>query len=119
MLFEHDKVTGNHILQKLMPTGSSKDDFALFVVCWKMAKFGKTPKEIFGLIDKEKKGSIGNAAFLDGVKNTLNLWLSEEECESLMNFLDEDKSGSLEMEEFEQKIQFLNNKVRKQSTWLC
>ena len=46
-LFETDREAGNNILQKLMPSDTGKDEFLLFIVCWKMAKIGKKPREIF------------------------------------------------------------------------
>lgn len=38
------------------------------------------------------------------MKNTLNLWLNQEECKILMELLDKENSGSLLAEEFEESI---------------
>ena len=73
-----------------MPQDQTKNDFALFVVCWKMAKLGKRPKEIFKMFDVDEFGSLKTHEFINGIQNTLNLWLSEDECTSLIAFLDED-----------------------------
>lgn len=84
-----------------------------------MAKIGKKPREIFSIIDKKGQNSLNSEEFIEGIKNTLHLWLSEDECISLLEFLDEDKSGTLEIQEFDEKINSLNMKIRKQDTWMC
>ena len=107
-LLEMDTETGNAILNRLMPRDQSKDEFALYVFCWKMAKKGKRLYDVFQLLDVDESGDIDLHEFVDGVQKTLNLWLTLEECSSLFKFLDGDGSGTLELTEFYEKINILN-----------
>ena len=50
-----------------------RDDFGLCVICWKMAKLGKKPIEIFKMLDEENEGTITREDFIKGVQKTLNL----------------------------------------------
>ena len=56
---------------------------------------------------------------MHGIQHTLKLWLSHDECTSLLHYLDDDKSGTLEVKEFEEKINQQNIKIRKQPAWTC
>ena len=45
---------GGNIMNNMMPQDKTHDDFALFVVCYKMSKIGRQPREIFYILDTEK-----------------------------------------------------------------
>jgi hypothetical protein len=40
-IFKEDRSIGGNIMTKLLPDESTRNDFTLFLVCWKMAKLGK------------------------------------------------------------------------------
>ena len=55
--FSDDVVTRNAIFERLMPRGQTKGDFSLLVICWRMAKLGKRPQDIFKMFSNVE-GSV-------------------------------------------------------------
>jgi Ca2+-binding EF-hand superfamily protein len=78
-IFANDYHSGVLALHLLKPEGISLVDYVLFCVCHKMAKQGNTPEAVFNLIDKDGGGSIDQGEFVQGIKTSLDLWLSEED----------------------------------------
>ena len=69
-------------------------------------------EEVFNMIDTQRKGSIDSKEFVYGIKNQLSLWMNEHDCECLLLFLDKDQQGTLEFEEFDEKINSMNVSIR-------
>ena len=70
----------------------------------KMARTGKSPAQIFSLLDTDGGGSLDHKEFTEGLQKKLNLMFSEEECEELVQFIDADNSGDIDLKEFVSKI---------------
>ena len=83
-----------------MPKDASKDEFSLLVVCWKMSKLGKKPRQIFKMLDSDRGGDIDIQEFIEGMQTKLQLRLSHEDCSSLYKYLDMNRNGVIEPEEF-------------------
>ena len=74
---------------------------------------------MFEMLDIDKEGTIASQEFIDGVQKTLNLWLSIEECNSLLQFLDVDKSGAIELGDFFEKLTSLQQSQGSKERWMC
>ena len=48
----------------------------------------------------------------------MGIWLSEEECQHILEYIDEDKSGEIDAGEFDQKINILLSKKFRKDNWM-
>ena len=53
------------------------------------------------------------------MQSKLGIMFSEYECEEMVKYLDEDGSGSIELNEFIQKLQNLIYKGYPKDKWVC
>ena len=58
----------NGIIMRLNSKEQTQTDFFIYIICLKMQKIGKNPKEIFKMCNKEAE-SLDISTFLNGVKN--------------------------------------------------
>ena len=49
-------------------------------------------KWLFTGIDPEKKGLLTYAEFASGVRDILGVWITEEDCMAICEFIDKDKT---------------------------
>lgn len=103
---------------RLFPDDKSHVDFILFIVAWKMSRTGKHPKEIFEAMDNDGGGSLDRQELVTGLRSTMGIMLNDEEVDILLNYIDEDKTGTIELDEFNDKVSFLNSKHRKKDAWM-
>ena len=69
-----------------------------------MCKIGKTPVEIFNMMDLDGGGCLDHGEFVQGMQQNLGILFTEEECEELVKHLDEDGSETIELSEFISKL---------------
>mmetsp|Transcript_21372 Transcript_21372/g.9868 ORF Transcript_21372/g.9868 Transcript_21372/m.9868 type:complete len:95 (-) Transcript_21372:95-379(-) len=69
-------------------------------------------------MDKSGTGHLNGHDLFRGLIDILDLWFSEEEVGVFTKFLDEDNSGTVEVNEFESKLNLVNSKNRKKDAWL-
>ena len=92
--FDNDKESGELALQLLRPSSVSLAEFVLFKICHKMAKMGLTEEALFSLIDLDGGGTIDKEEFVEGVRSSLDLWITREHVVEVFNTLTE---GQAEM----------------------
>jgi Ca2+-binding EF-hand superfamily protein len=77
--FENDQESGELALELLRPTQVSKVDFLLFRICHKMAALGLSSEDVFAMIDTDAGGTIDENEFVEGIRSSLDLWISTQE----------------------------------------
>lgn len=92
--FDNDKESGELALQLLRPHNVSLAEFVLFKICHKMAKMGLTEEALFSLIDLDGGGTIDKEEFVEGVRSSLDLWITRDHVVEVFNTLTE---GQAEM----------------------
>mmetsp|Transcript_29492 Transcript_29492/g.29221 ORF Transcript_29492/g.29221 Transcript_29492/m.29221 type:complete len:1237 (+) Transcript_29492:328-4038(+) len=102
--FATDKESGTLALELIKPEAVGLDNYVAYMITHKMAKMGKTPEMIFNVLDKDGGGSISTTEFIAGVKQDLDLWISDANIQQLLQSLDKDGSGELEKTEFTGRI---------------
>ena len=83
-------------------------DFSLMKICQKVAKVGKDIKAFYSIMDDDKSGSLDPGEILTGLTEKFNIYYSLEQAENLTDYLDEDGSGDVDLEEFKAKINYEN-----------
>lgn len=83
-------------------------DFSLMKICQKVAKLGKDIKAFYDIMDDDKSGSLDPQEILAGLRDKFNVYFSQEQAEDLCAYLDEDGSGDVDFEEFQDKISYEN-----------
>lgn len=107
-IFLGDKESGTLALELIKPDLVSDVDFVAYKICHKMAKLGKTPEAIFNMLDKDGGGSIDVIEFIEGTKQDLDLWISDEQIKKFMGTLDETGTGEVTKEKFLSRINMRN-----------
>ena len=101
-----NRPAGERILNSLYKSSLDKVQMILMKVCGTMARMGKTSSYIFEVLDLDQGGSIDYHEFVDGIRLSLNIWVSQEEAEELCAYIDSDNSGLVSIEEWNQKVDF-------------
>ena len=83
-------------------------DFSLMKICQKVAKVGKDIKAFYSIMDDDKSGSLDPGEILTGLTEKFNIYYSLEQAKNLTDYLDEDGSGDVDLEEFKAKINYDN-----------
>ncbi|CAG9318928.1 unnamed protein product [Blepharisma stoltei] len=100
LLFEEDPESGTLFFEKICPERVNFNDFIAFLISNKMRKKGKRPEELFHKLDKERTNSISAQIFIDGAKNDLELWISNENIQNFFQQLDSSGNGEVDLNEF-------------------
>jgi hypothetical protein len=97
---------GERIIAHLLPETENRLDLILLKVCGTMARMGKNPRYIFDLLDMDKGGTIDYHEFVDGIRYSLNIWVTQEEAEELCSYIDSNGLGEISYDEWVQKVNF-------------
>lgn len=73
-----------------------------------IAKMGKDVKYLYQILDKDQGGTLDTEEILLGLKEKFNVYFSPEEATEVCNYLDQDGSGDVDFEEFQEKINYNN-----------
>ena len=100
--FDADRQSGMNIMHKLLPPPEdpTREEFLMYYMAAKMSKIGKTPVDIFNAMDEDGGGNLDRTEFVEGMQTKLGIMFSEYECEEMVKYLDEDNSGTIEIDEF-------------------
>ena len=82
-----NREAGERIITHLLPETDNRIDLILLKVCGTMARLGKNPRYIFDLLDADKGGTLDYQEFVDGIRYTLNIWVTQEEAEHLCEYI--------------------------------
>jgi hypothetical protein len=105
-MFEHAQDYGQLLLSLIKPAAIDVSDFIIFKICHKMAKLGLTPESLYDLIDAKKEQSLLREEFIQGVQQTMDLWVDRADLEALFSLIDSNTSETISKEEFVLKINF-------------
>jgi hypothetical protein len=98
---------GERIIALMHPVSEEeKLEITLVKVCGTLARMGKDANYIFDMLDIEGSGTVDYHEFVDGLRLTLDIWVSQDDAEDLCGFIDEDGAGTVSRQEWMQKIDF-------------
>jgi Ca2+-binding EF-hand superfamily protein len=88
------------------PDLENKIDLILLKICGTMARMGKDTDYMFSILDLDKGGTIDYHKFVDGIRLSLNIWVSQEEAEDLASYIDTNAKGQIDYYEWHSKVDF-------------
>lgn len=119
-IFENDKLSRAITISLLKPENVSVNDYLIFRICHKMAKLGKTTEQIFNEWDKDGGGSVDKNELLDGIKGYLDLYMSNNDVETLFKALDPNNEGEIKSSIFSSVINIDRyNEMCKREVYAC
>jgi len=74
--------------------------YSVLKITTKLSRMGKNPHWFFLQLDADKGGTLDCEEIIEGAKNYIGTIFSKDEARSLMDYMDEDKSGDIDQEEF-------------------
>lgn len=102
-----NREAGERIISQLHRDRPDKLELTILKVCGSMARMGKSSDYIFEVLDIDQGGSIDYQTFIDGIRFTLNIWITQEEGEILCAFIDEGQTGLISYIDWYQKVNFV------------
>lgn len=106
-VFEEDREAGTELLRRLRPATVSLSDYILFCICNKMAILSLNSEEVFNKMDLDTSGRMSQREFVSGVQQILELWISENDLETVFKSLAGART-SLSPQEFITSLGFRN-----------
>ena len=94
------------IVFSLHKDSESKLEIGLLKVFGTMAKTGRDAQHFFEVLDINHGGSVDYQEFVDGVRYTLNILVTQEEAEDLCEYIDDGAKGAINVEEWVRKTRF-------------
>jgi hypothetical protein len=89
-----EREAGERIITLFQPdTTHSRLDIVLVKICGTMARMGNDKLYLFQILDLDKGGTLDYHEFVDGIRYSLNIWVSQEEAEDLASFIDVSGTG--------------------------
>jgi hypothetical protein len=84
---------GERIINLFQPEVENRLDIILVKICGTMARMGNDKLYLFQILDLDKGGTLDYHEFVDGIRYSLNIWVSQEEAEDLASFIDVSGTG--------------------------
>ncbi|CDW83979.1 UNKNOWN [Stylonychia lemnae] len=119
VIFKDDKEMLDRFLTNLKPDQIQKMDetnsvdykkkileFCMVKIIYKVSKIGKDIKHIYDVLDQDKSGSLDQKELIGGLRGQLAIFITDEESEELVKYLDSDGSGDIDFKEFSKKVNF-------------
>jgi Ca2+-binding EF-hand superfamily protein len=72
-----------------------------------ISKLGKNVKYMYETLDVNNDGSLSPEEIINGLKVSFNVYFSFKESVNLCDYLDADKSGDIDFDEFSSKINYI------------
>ena len=115
-----DRAVGERILFSMQKDSDRKLEVSLLKACGTLARMNSDPQSVFELLDSNNTGSLDYHEFVDGIRYTLGIWISQEEAEDICAYLDKDSNGNVTIEEWTEKIDFdgFRRKIKEPSAFL-
>lgn len=102
-VFKNHRSAGERILDNLHRDQPDKLELAILKICANLAASGKTDDFIFEVLKSER---LDYQEFIDGVRETLDVWISQEEGEMLCELFDEEHEGTIQKSAWKAKVKF-------------
>jgi len=99
-MFWPDKESGTLALELIKPKAISDQEYLVYRLCHKMTRMGTTPEAIFSYLDKSQAGILDLSRIKEGLKEGLDLWVSDEAVAQLFQDLDKFKNGVVTKSQF-------------------
>lgn len=76
--FDSDRQSGMNIMHKLLPPvgDPTREEFLMYYMAAKMSKIGKTPVNIFNIMDEDGGGNLDHDEFINGMQSKLGIMFS-------------------------------------------
>ena len=104
-VFKKYRAAGERILDTLHRDQPDRLEISLLKVCSSLQKQGKTDDYIFESLTTESAG-LDYQEFIDGIRDTLDIWITQEDAEQLCSLFDEGNSGVITLASWRQKVRF-------------
>mmetsp|Transcript_11993 Transcript_11993/g.11869 ORF Transcript_11993/g.11869 Transcript_11993/m.11869 type:complete len:167 (-) Transcript_11993:288-788(-) len=105
-----DKVNGQFINFKdeelKENSGVEYLDFLLLKIISKVSKLGKDGRYIYDILDRDSSGTLDPDELFDGLNQQFNIYYTPKEISKMVVYLDANKSGDLDYQEFSKKVNF-------------
>jgi hypothetical protein len=92
--------------QSELGSGTTRLDLILIKICGTMVRMGNDKNYIFQILDLDKGGTLDYHEFVDGIRYSLNIWVSQEEAEDLASFIDQSGTGQISIDEWNSRVDF-------------
>jgi chromosome segregation ATPase len=104
----NNRECGERIITAMHKDQIDRVEISILKICGCMARMGKTSDYIFEILNAERRGpGLEYHEFIDGVRYTLNIWVTQEEAEDLCRFIDQDDTGYITFDSWYQKVNFV------------
>jgi len=112
-----DQVLCQSLLPKLLPNNQPKFksveeeheyliQYAQMKICMSISKLGKNVRYMYDTLDVNNDGSLSPEEIVTGLIEFFHVYFSNEEVTRFCDYLDADKSGDIDFEEFSSKINY-------------
>lgn len=97
--FETEKEWGEEVMSRLIPSHNVVD-LTVFYVTMRLVERKMTSEELFYRLDKRKANNLEKTEFAEGLRDTLDVMVSEEMLEEVATVLDKTNSNGIFRTEF-------------------
>ncbi|CAI2386044.1 unnamed protein product [Moneuplotes crassus] len=101
------------LLPNNIPNFDSKEEenafmlnFAQSKICFSIAKLGKNVQYMFETLDEDGNGILDSGEIINGLRDKFNVYFSFKEATNFIEYMDSDKSGDIDFDEFSAKINY-------------
>ena len=88
-LFETDNFTRAKAIFLLRPKLMGEDEFLIYRICHKIILLVQTVENLFMFIDSSQIGFLPKSQLFEGLRKTLEIFLSEQDLNILASLLDQ------------------------------
>jgi hypothetical protein len=103
---KNNRIIGERIIYSLHKDSDKKLEMTIIKVLGTMAKMNKDPVYLFEMLDINHTSNIDYHEFVDGIRLTLGIWITQNEAEDLCAYIDSDFNGVLTLQEWKKKANF-------------
>lgn len=104
----NNRECGERIITAMHKDQVDQVELSILKICGCMARMGKTSDYIFEILNAERRGpGLLYGEFIDGVRYTLNIWVTQSEAEDLCRYIDQDDTGYITFDAWYQKVNFV------------
>ena len=117
---KNDRMVGERVIFSIHKDSERKLEISLLKACGTLAKMNSDPQSVFELLDSNNTKNLDYHEFVDGMRYTLGIWISQEEAEDICAYLDKDSNGNITIEEWVEKIDFeeFRRKIKEPSAFV-
>ena len=105
---KNTREVGERIIVSMHKDRIDRVDLSILKICGSMARMGRTTDFIFETLNAERSGQLEYQDFIDGIRYTLNIWVTQEEAEDLCHYIDNENTGVITFGSWYQKVNFVD-----------